>query len=477
MSDKAKVSATVEPAVSIAVPQRSGANPIVVLLFILLVAAGLTYLLDSGSYQRTDGLVVAGSYQVIEKDRSLSNLFGSVTQAPAGEARPVGVIDVLQAIPAGLQRGAGLIFMVLIIGGMFGILNKSGAVDAGLERLISAVKGNVYGLVIFLMTMFALGSTFLGLASEYLLIIPLMVELARRLGMSNLIGLAILTIAVKVGYLSSITNPLPLTIAQPLLGLPIFSGAGMRTLFFAVFLVFGIAYMLWVIKKTGFKKQLEISFDSRKLSLRHLVLLLIMLVGIAGLVYASNTWQWKNQQLSAYYIGMSILLACCSGLGASGAADAFVSGMKKILLASILIGVAFAIAITLENGKVLDAVVHGLVSIIGEDNSYLAVLGMFVSQLLLDVMIPSTSGQAAVSMPILGPIGQLSGVGAQTTVLTFLFGNGITNMITPTSGTLLAYLATAQVSWTDWARFILPLVLIFIVLACMMLFFAVYVGF
>lgn len=151
--------------------------------------------------------------------------------------------------------------------------------------------------------------------------------------------------------------------------------------------------------------------------------------------------------------------------------------MKKILLASILIGVAFAIAITLENGKVLDAVVHSLVSIIGEDNSYLAVIGMFISQLLLDVMIPSTSGQAAVSMPILGPIGQLSGVGAQTTVLTFLFGNGITNMITPTSGTLLAYLATAQVSWTDWAKFILPLVLIFIALACLMLFFAVYVGF
>ncbi|WP_445425071.1 hypothetical protein [Alishewanella sp. HL-SH06] len=221
---------------------RSGSNPIVVLLFILFLASCLTYLLDSGSYQRADGLVVAGSYQVIEKDRSLRHVFGSVADATAGEAQPVGVVDVLLAIPAGLQRGGGLIFMVLIIGGMFGILNQSGAVDAGLERLLSAVKGNIYGLVIFLMTMFALGSTFLGLASEYLLIIPLMVELARRLGMSNLIGLAILTVAVKVGYLSSITNPLPLTIAQPLLGLPIFSGAGMRTLFFFIFFVFSVSF-------------------------------------------------------------------------------------------------------------------------------------------------------------------------------------------------------------------------------------------
>ena len=164
-------------------------------------------------------------------------------------------------------------------------------------------------------------------------------------------------------------------------------------------------------------------------------------------------------------------------MGASAAADAFVAGMKKILLAAMLIGLAMAIAITLENGRVLDRVVHGLVSLVGEDNPYLAALGMFASQLLLDVMIPSTSGQAAVSMPILGPLGQLSGVSAQTTVLAFLFGNGITNMITPTSGTLLAYLATAQVGWTQWARFIAPLVLIFSVMAAVMLMVAVFIGY
>lgn len=452
-------------------------NPIVVLLFILVIAAVLTYVFDSGSYQRENGLVIADSYQTIEKERSISHLFSSVQQAPAGEARPVGAVDVLMSIPQGLQRGAGLIFMVLVIGGMFGILNASGAVDAGLERLLNMVQGNVYGLVIFLMTIFALGSTFLGLASEYLLIIPLMVELVRRLGMQPIIGLAIVTVAVKVGYLSSITNPLPLTIAQPLLGLPVFSGAGMRALFFACFLVVGIGFMLLVIKKAGFADQPKHKVCHKRLSLKHLLLLITLLFGVGGLVYASTTWQWHNQQLTAYYLGLSILLTIISGMGASAAADAFVSGMKKILLASILIGVAMAIAITLENGKVLDSVVHGLVNLVGEDNAYVAVVGMFGSQLLLDVMIPSTSGQAAVSMPILGPMGQLAGVSGQSTVLAFLFGNGITNMITPTSGTLLAYLATAQVGWTQWARFIAPLVAIFAIMAGLMLMFAVYVGF
>jgi uncharacterized ion transporter superfamily protein YfcC len=463
-----------EPAVAVKYASR---NPIVVLLMILVLAAILTYVFDSGSYQRENGLVVPGSYQVIDKDRSVLHLLGSVTQAPEGEARPVGVVDVLMALPQGLQRGSGLIFMVLVIGGMFGILHQSGAVDAGLERLLGMVRGNVYGLIIFLMTIFALGSTFLGLASEYLLIIPLMVDLVRRLGMSPLMGLAIVTVAVKVGYLSSVTNPLPLTIAQPLLGLPVFSGAGMRAVFFVCFLLVGVLYVLYAIRKTGFTPQLDNKGSCSKLTGRHLMLLLTLLAGVGGLVYASTVWQWHNPQLTAYYLGLSIILTLISGMGANAAADAFVAGMKKILLAAILIGVAMAIAITLENGRVLDSVVHGLVQLVGEDNAYIAAIGMFGSQLLLDVMIPSTSGQAAVSMPILGPMGQLAGVSAQNTVLAFLFGNGITNMITPTSGTLLAYLATAQVSWTQWARFIAPLVLIFAVMACLMLMFAVYIGF
>ncbi len=455
----------------------SGSHPLVVLLFILLLAGVLTYLFESGSYQRKDGLVIPGSYQTIPKDSSLMELFGTVADNPPGTASPVGLVDLLLAVPEGLQKGGGLIFMVLVIGGLFGILSKSGAVDAGLERLLSAVRGNVYWLVSCLMLIFALGSTLLGLASEYLLIIPLMVELARRLGMSNLIGLAIVTVAVKVGYLSSITNPLPLTIAQPLLGLPIFSGAGLRAVFFAIYLLVGIGFMLWVIKRAGFTKGADLALETKPLSPRHFIMLITLLIGIGGLVYASNHWQWEKQQLTAYYIALSLFLAVQSGLGANEAAEAFVSGMKKILMASFLIGVAFAIAITLQNGKVLDSVVHSLVSFIGEDNRYIAALGMFGTQLVLDVLIPSTSGQAAVTMPIMGPVGQLSGVAPQTTVLAFLFGNGITNMITPTSGTLLAYLATAQVGWSQWARFILPLVAIFILLACVMLMTAVYIGY
>tara|TARA_R110002072_G_scaffold1559_4_gene12915 strand:+ start:9267 stop:10682 length:1416 start_codon:yes stop_codon:yes gene_type:complete len=458
-------------------------NPIIVLLGILALAALLTYLVDSGSYQRDGRLVVPDSYSVIEKDRSVTNLFelhtGPAEPAADGSltARPVSIVGTLSAIPTGLERMSGLIFMVLLIGGMFGIMTRSGAIDAGLERLLGSVRGNVYILVPTLMMVFAAGSTFLGLASEYLLIIPLMVAMANRLGMSNLMGLAIVTIPVKAGYLSSVTNPLPLTIAQPLVGVQIFSGAGLRFVFFLIFTLVGIAFMLYMIRRSSFDPTVKISFGSDRLSQRHTSMLLVLLAGIAGIVYFSNAHGWGHTQLSAFYIGLSIVLAGLSGLGASGAADAFVSGMKKILMASMLIGVASAVAVTLENGQVLDSVVHGLTSVIGTDNAYISAAGMFLSQLMLDFLIPSTSGQAAVSMPILGPIGQLTGVQPQTTVLAFLFGNGITNMLTPTSGTLLAYLAAAQVGWTQWAKFIVWLWAIYIVLALLMLAYAVAIGF
>ncbi|MFZ9071052.1 MAG: Na+/H+ antiporter NhaC family protein, partial [Burkholderiaceae bacterium] len=276
---------------------------------------------------------------------------------------------------------------------------------------------------------------------------------------------------------SSVSNPIPLSIAQPLVGLQIFSGAGFRFLSYLVFLVVGIVFVLLMIRREGHDSALDREFDARRLSPRHLLVLWVVAVGIALLVYGSNRWHWTHHDLSAYYVAMSIVIAISGGLGASEAADAFVSGMKKVLMASMLIGVASAVAVVLEQGQVLDSIVHTLTQLIGENGPWPAAIGMFGAQLFLDFLIPSTSGQAAVSMPIMGPLGQLSGVGPQTTVLAYILGNGITNLLTPTSGTLLAYLATAQVSWIDWARAVFWLWVAFIAVAIALLSIAVMIGY
>jgi len=453
-------------------------NPTLVLLFIVVIAVLMTWILSAGEFQHQGQKVIPGTYQQIEKHFSLSQMIGLGEAPPAGQAAPVGIIDGIMAIPAGIVKQAGLIVMVLFIGGMFGVLNQSGAIESSLERLLGVTKGNVYFLVPTLMLVFSAGSTFMGLAKEYLLVIPLVVALMNRLGLPNILGLAVVAIAVKVGYLASVTNPYALSIAQPLVGVQIFSGLSLRLTAYALFMLVGIAFVLWAIRRHGkLNQDVEVSFSVKPLSLRHSLMMTALLVGIAFMVFAANQWHWKNTQLSAYYLFLSMIFALMSGMGASASADAFVSGMKKVLIAGLLIGLATAVEIVLTQGRVMDTMINALVKLVGQHGPYMSAYGMFICQLLLDVVIPSTSGQAAVTMPILGPLGQLTGVAPQTTVFAFLMGNGLTNMITPTSSGLLIFLASAQVGWTQWAKFVLPLFLIFAALAIAMLTFAVAIGY
>lgn len=459
---------------------KGSMNPVIMMLGIVFLAMIMTFVLPSGQYQREEKLVVPGSYAVLEKPIEATSLISAaLVETEKGQAEAVGFADMLQSVPEGIAKQSGLIFMVLFIGGMFGILNTSGAIEAGLERALGLTRGNIYVLIPVLMLIFSAGSTFMGLAKEYLLVIPMVVAMTMRLGFSRILGLAIVTIAVKVGYLASITNPYALSVAQPLLGLQIFSGLSLRVLTYVVMMALGIVFLLWQVRReraAGASSDI-VAFDSKPLSTRHTIMLFTLAAGIVFLVYASHQWKWKSSSLSAYYLFLSMVFAAIAGMKPSAAADAFVSGMKKVLIAAVLIGLATAVEIVLSKGKVLDTIIHYLVDFIGAHGPYVSAYSMFISQLMLDIAIPSTSGQAAVTMPIMGPVGQLSGVSPQTTVLAFLMGNGLTNVITPTSSGLLIFLATAQVGWGQWARYVWPLLLMLAAAAVGLLTLAVAIGY
>jgi uncharacterized ion transporter superfamily protein YfcC len=359
---------------------------------------------------------------------------------------------------------------------MFGVLRKSGALDAGIDRLLGITKGNVYWLTPVLMVAIACGSTFLGLISEYLVIIPMMLILAERLGLTPLFATALVTIAAKVGYLASVTNPLALVIAQPIVHVPILSGAGLRLAVFVVFLAAGIAYLLLYVKRSGYTPPQQHDHGAR-LSPRHLAVLAVIGASILVLVVGTSTWHWGDTQLGAFYIVEGMVIAAVTGMHMRTACDAFVDGMKGMMLAGLLIGLAKAIEIILHDSLVLDTVIYHLAAIVEGRSRIFAAEGMVLVQMVLDVLIPSTSGKAAISMPILGPIGHLAGVSGQSVVLAFLFGNGLTNMITPTSGMLLAYLAAGRISYSAWLRFILPLFAVFTLLAMATMIIAVAIGY
>ena len=445
------------------------------MLIVIAAAVALTYVVPAGSYARTPkGLVIPGSFRVIPKD--IGEGIRHVRKSSDTLAYPAHPIAVVTAIPAGLARQAPLVFMIMFVGAMFGVLRDTGALEAGIERLLALTRGNVYIVAPVIMVLLAAGGTFLGLISEYLVLIPIAVVLAERMGFDALFGTAMVTIAAKIGYLTSVTNPLALAVAQPLVGVPVFSGALFRAVVLAVFLPLGI----WFLLRSGRHRRIVTdqpqTFHAERLAGRHLGVLLVLLVSVVVMIVGVRSYAWGNAELSAMYIVVAIAIALVGRMSADAAAQAFLKGMQGMLLAGVLVGLAAGVEVVLRDAMVLDSIVAFLSSsVAGKSPAVVAVLMMGV-QMVIDVFIPSTSGKAAVTMPILGPIAHLSGVSGQVTVLAFLFGNGLMNTLTPTSGMLLAYLAAGKVSYGSWIRFVLPLAMVLLVLCAIALLVAVGLG-
>jgi len=462
-------------------------HAVVMMLLIIVAAVALTYVVPSGAFERTQGgLVVPGSFHTIAKDYGAA--FRSRGARSTGAASPASPVAVMSAIPVGMVRSATLIFMILFIGGMFGVLQQTGALESGIERLLAITRGNVRIVVPVLMLIIAAGGTFLGLISEYLVIIPMALVLAERLGYDTLFGTALVTIAAKIGYLTSVTNPLALAIAQPIVGVPVFSGAAFRATTFVVFLPLGVWYLLArcrPVARAAAGAATPVDADNTasvgapraaRLATRQALVLLVLLAAIAGMVYGVETFGWGSAELGSMYIAIAIAIAVAGGVSSREASHAFVRGMQGMVLAALLVGLAAAVEVILRDAMILDSIVAFLTrSVAGKPPVIVANL-MMLMQMVIDVFIPSTSGKAAITMPILGPIGGLSGVSGQVTVQAFLFGNGLMNTLTPTSGMLLAYLATGKVSYGAWIRFIAPLAAGLFVLCAAALTLAVVIG-
>ncbi|MDB5705994.1 MAG: YfcC family protein [Sphingomonas bacterium] len=454
---------------------RGALDPVMMMLAAMMLAIALTWIIPSGRHDRTsdkeNAPVIAGTYKQLPKPIGLDAL---VPHAPQpGVARPVSPVALVTAIPEGLKRSAPLIFMILMLGGMFGILRSSGALDAGIQRLIGISRGDVRILVPVLMLAFSAGSTFLGMISEYLLLIPVMIALADRMGRSRMFGFALVTLAAKIGYLASVTSPVALLIAQPIVGVPVFSGLGFRLAIWLLFL--GIAVL--VVLRAGRVTHPPEPVTVERLSPRHLGILLIAGAAVSALVYGSIALGWDDGEFSALFILAAGGMAAVAGMRPAHAAHLFVGGMKMMMLAALLVGMGRAVEVILREGQILDTIIEAVsVQIHGLPPVIVAPIVMAV-EMVLTLLIPSTSAKAALSIPVLGPIAASAGVSGQTTVLAFLLGNGLVNMLAPTSGMLLAYLAAAGIPYNQWFRFAFPIFLLLTALSVAAMMIAVVIGY
>lgn len=455
--------------------RRFTLDPLLMMFAAMAVAILLTWIVPSGSFQRVsdkdNAPVIAGTYKQLPKPIDVGSLLPHDT--PAGIAHPVSPIAMATSVPAGLLKTAPLVIMVLMLGGMFGILRTSGALDAGIQRLLSISGGRPIVLVPLLMLAISAGSTFLGMVTEYLLLIPVIIALGVNVGRSRMFGFALVTLAAKVGYLASVTNPFALLIAQPIAGVPVFSGMWLRLSVWVLYL----AIAMIVVLRTGKGAGTPAPISDAKLAPRHLGILIVAGGTLAAMVYGSVSLGWKEMEISAVLLTAAALMAGIARMGPAKAGHIFVEGMHMMVLAAVLVGLGRSVELILREGQILDTIIALVAHHMDGFSPYAVAPVLMICEMLLTLLIPSTSAKAALSIPILVPIAATCGISAQTTVLAFLLGNGLINMFAPTSGMLLAFLATADIPYAHWFRFVLPVFALFTLLSVVALFVAVATGY
>jgi uncharacterized ion transporter superfamily protein YfcC len=417
-----------------------------VLLFLLLGLAALaTHAIPAGEYTR------------VERDGRLL-VEPSSYRAVAG--RPAGPSDVLLAWPRGLAVTSEIVFFIFIMGGAFGVFAATGAIERGMDRLV-ARAGRRGDLVIpVLMLAFALAGGSAGMAEETLVFLPTLVVLSRRLGYDTLTGGAIALVGAGAGFAGAFLNPFTVGVAQGIAGLPLFSGIGLRLLAWAVVTALAILHVSRYARRVRREPATEVVLETPPaLERRHLAVLLLLVGTVLAVAVGSLRWGWGLVDLSGLFVAATVLAGLLGRLGADATAERFLEGAAAITTGALVVGLARGVLVVLDGAQVTDTLLFWSASAVEGLPHSAAIAGIYAVQVALNFLVPSGSGQAALSIPILAPLGDLVGVTRQTTVLAYQFGDGFTNIFAPTSGYFMAGLALIGVRWSDWARFIWPLML------------------
>lgn len=426
-------------------------HPLTLLCGCVLLAAAASHVLSPGEYDRRDDpatgrrVVVPGTYHAVPP-------------------HPLSPFEAAVAIPRGMVDAAQVIFFVFLIGGAFTVVDGTGALRHGVDWLVRRF-GHSEQLVIPVASLaFALSGALDNMKEEIIALVPVMLLLARRLGVKPVITVAMSLGSAAVGAAFSPINPFQVGIAQQLAQLPILSGALFRIVFLAAALAIWMWGTLRYAARTRIAPATEIASESQVSGRRPGSVLALVLLAFAGLVVGVLRYGWGFNEMAALFFVMGVAAGLVGGLGVSGTAEGFVAGFRAMAYAGLLIGFARGIFVTLEQGRIVDTIVHGLFAPVAGLPLGIAAISMMAVHTVVHVAVPSPSGHAVLTLPILVPLADLLGLSRQVTVLAYQYGGGLCELLTPTNGALMAILAAAQVRYEDWLRFALPLLLVLLAL-------------
>jgi uncharacterized ion transporter superfamily protein YfcC len=289
------------------------------------------------------------------------------------------------------------------------------------------------------------------------------VVLAKRLGHDEITAGAIGLVGAGAGFAGAFLNPFTVGVAQDIAGLPVFSGIGFRLVVWAVLTTITVVYIiLWSRRRkteTAVEDQAAVSVEEARPALgpRGWAVLVVLIGALAAVVVGATQWGWGIFELSGLFVAVAILSGILGGLGANRTAEQFVEGAAGIAGGALVVGLARGVLVIFEGASVTDTILFALASAVSHLPADISITGIYGIQVLLNFLVPSGSGQAALSIPILAPLADLVGVSRQTAVLAYQFGDGFTNVFTPTQGYFMAGLALIKVPWERWVKFIWPL--------------------
>lgn len=461
-------------------------HTLTLLLGIIILMAACTWIVPSGEFDYAKDAKkptpIAGTYKQVEKVQQENDIIVKDTRQ--------GIKSILTAPMKGTVAAADVVIFVLLLGGAFGILGKTGAIEAGVSKVVGMLEGKELFVIPVSMLLFGLGGTIMGMAEEtipfYMIFIPLMMSM----GYDSLTGAMIIFLGAQTGVTASTSNPFSVGIAQASAGIPISSGIGFRWIQFFILISISISFVIWYARRVKRNPELspmyEIDKKNREYFLNsecqaiidfkwyHGIILLGFIIGIGLMAYGVKELGWYIEEISMIFLAISIfagIIAMVAGaMTEKEMAGSFVEGCKDICFAALVIGIARGILVVAQDGKIIDTILNSLANTLNGLPKVAFTTVNLLIQTAINFLVPSSSAQAALTMPLMAPLGDLVKVDRQVIVTAYQYGCGIGHFIFPTQGILMAALGISKIPFQKWLKVVLPLVLVLWVVAAGFLF-------
>ncbi len=448
-------------------------NTYLLIFSLLVLIAAMTWIIPGGEYQRT---VINGREVVVQ------NSFKYV------DSNPQGFFALFIAPLKGFVEAALIIGFILIVGGAFNVVAKTDAINTLINKLARAHRTSPFLQTMFipvLMFMFSLGGATFGMNEEIIPFVLIIVPICLALGYDSIIGVAIPLVGAHVGFASAYLNPFNVGIAQGIADVPLFSGIGYRVICWLISTFVAISFLLYYVKKHSRKPEISPMYnednerrknenfeavynEENHFTGKHKLVLLTFALSLVLIVVGVISLGWYIQEIAAVFFIMGIVAGIIGGLKSDELIQSFIGGAKDLVGTALIVALARATLVISRDGHIIDTMLYGLSPFIQSSSPIFASQKMFMVQAVINFFVHSGSGQAALTMPIMAPLADLAGVSRQTAILAFQFGE-YTNIIIPTSAVTMGALSMAKVPWEKWAKWVIPLQIILMLLGLLLL--------